>query len=174
MKSKKIFLSALVIMLIASAFQNFTPASSLNAIPKTNLPAVIENVVPLQPISTARFSIPSGACDSSMYIKDVTIADGTKIKPNTAFIKKWRIKNIGSCGWNKKYSLQFVKGEKLSGGVIHLTKWVRPGKTIIVSVNMVAPKTTGTYTGYWIMTNSIGTPFGSYVTVKIIVSNKKP
>jgi hypothetical protein len=173
MKSKGIFFIGAAILLITSACQNLIPAPSLNMIPKTNSMAVVENIIP-QPVSAEIFSLPAVFCDSSMYVKDVTIEDGTKIKPNTAFIKKWRIKNIGSCGWNKKYSLQFFMGEKMSGEPAHLTKWAPSGKTIVVSINMIAPEMTGAYTGYWILTNSIGTPFGSYFTVKIIVTNKIP
>jgi hypothetical protein len=39
---------------------------------------------------------------------------------------------------------------------------------------MVAPETIGTHTGYWILANGSGAPFGSYITAKIIVSKPKP
>jgi hypothetical protein len=173
MKSKRILFIATTIILITSACQNSIPLSPLNTIYKTNLTAVIENIHPLQPISIAYFSVPpvssSTNCNSSTYIKDVTIADSTEIEPGAAFTKKWKIKNIGSCAWTRKYSLQFANGDRMSGETTYLTKWVPPDQTIVISVELIAPETEGTYTGYWILTDGSGTPFGNYVYVKIVV-----
>jgi hypothetical protein len=125
-------------------------------------------------ISMTPFVPFADSCDSSLFIKDVNIKDGERMRPGTVFAKKWKIINTGSCGWNKEYSLQFVKGDQLSGETTYLTKWVPPGGTTVISVDMLAPQAEGTYTGYWIMTNEESTPFGSYLTVRINVRKKKP
>jgi hypothetical protein len=92
-----------------------------------------------------------------------------KSTPGSTFIKKWKIKNTGSCAWNRKFSLQFVSGDRMSGETTYLTKWVPPDKTTIASVELIAPETEGTYTGYWILTDANGTTFGGYVNIKIVV-----
>jgi hypothetical protein len=108
-------------------------------------------------------------CDNSAYVKDITVPDNTQIDPGTSFIKKWKIKNMGSCAWTKKFSLQFASGEKMSGETTYLTQWIPPDQVVIISVEMTAPERAGTYTGYWIMVDGNGSAFGCYVYVKIRV-----
>jgi hypothetical protein len=173
MKSKRIFFITAIIMLITSACQYTIPVSSLNVIPNTNLMAVVENTNPLQSIFATYFFIPpilsNPPCENSTYVKDITIADNTVIEPGETFTKKWMIKNSGSCAWTRRYSLQFANGDKMSGNTTYLTKWVPPDHAIVISVELVAPITEGTYTGYWILTDASGTAFGNYFYVKIVV-----
>jgi hypothetical protein len=173
MKSKRIFFITAAIILITSACQNSIPASPLNEFPNTSLMAVLENTDPLQSISTAYFLIPPTSspahCNNSTFIKDITIPDGTQIEPGSSFNKKWKIKNTGSCGWTRKYSLQFASGNRMAGETTYLTTWVPPDQTIVVSVELIAPEIEGTYTGYWILTDSNGTAFGNYFYLKIVV-----
>jgi hypothetical protein len=173
MKSKRILFFAAATILITGACQNLAPVSAINASYLTSSTAVLEQINPLQPIATTYFSIqpvsPSAACDNSVFIKDITIADNTQIEPDTAFIKKWKIKNTGSCAWTRKYSLRFEAGERMSGETTYLTKWVPPDQTIVISVELIAPTTEGTHTGYWVLTDINGTAFGNLVYVKIVV-----
>jgi hypothetical protein len=161
MKSARTIFAALIILLLVSAFR--IPESTRQTTPEKQSR---ETGMPVFHFAEI--------CDNSMYIQDVTIKDSTRIKPNTPFIKKWEVKNTGTCGWNKRYSLQLAKGDSLSGEAISLSKWVAPGKTVVLSVNMLAPATEGAYTGYWILTNSNEATFGTYLTVKIIVKKKTP
>ena len=173
MKLKRIILIATAVILITSACQNSIPTSSLNTIFSANLMGVIETIKPLQSISTEYFSVPlttlPASCENSIYVKDITIPDNTEIEAGATFIKKWKIKNTGSCAWGRKYSLQFANGDKMSGETTYLTKWVPPDQTIVISVELIAPETEDTYTGYWVLTDSSGTAFGNYFYVKIVV-----
>src|ERR1700704_1212338 len=45
--------------------------------------------------------------DAATFVSDVTIADGTVMKPGQSFTKTWRISNSGSTTW-KGYSLNFL------------------------------------------------------------------
>jgi hypothetical protein len=173
MNSKRLFFTIAAIILTTSACQNSITASPANLISNTSLLADIENINPSQPLSISYFSVqptPLPAfCDNSTFVKDITISDNTEIEPGAPFIKKWKIKNTGCGAWTRKYSLQFVNGERMSGETTYLAKWVPPDQAIIISVELVAPEADGTHTGYWILTDANGTAFGNVIYVKIIV-----
>lgn len=57
----------------------------------------------------------------------------------------------------------------MSGETTYLEKWVPPGQVIVISLELSAPQTEGTHTGYWILTDGYGEPFGNYIYVSIVV-----
>jgi hypothetical protein len=100
-------------------------------------------------------------CDAAQYVADVTIPDGTSLSTGQSFTKTWRIRNNGSCTWTSGYSLVFVSGNALSGPArVAFTSSVAPGATVDLSVTLVAPTSSGTYTGYWMLQNASGATFG--------------
>lgn len=105
--------------------------------------------------------VPVKRCDAAAFIKDVTIPDGTILRPDEKFTKTWRIQNNGTCSWTSEYSLVFVSGDGLSGPVsVSLTRNVNPGDNIDLSVNLIAPAQNGYYKGYWKLRNASGALFG--------------
>jgi hypothetical protein len=106
-------------------------------------------------------------CNSSTYISDVTITDGTLVAPNQEFIKTWRVSNTGTCAWTTSFNIVFSSGEKMGGGSTSLTKAVAPGEQIDVSVKLKAPSTTGSFTGVWILADGSGQTFPTVLTVVI-------
>jgi|GEM_PF-718671 len=109
---------------------------------------------------------------------DVTIPDNTKMAPNQVFSKTWRIRNVGTCSWNSSYLLVFDHGDGIgitAGYTQQLTSGVvNPGQWVDLTVNLKAPATTGTYTGYWRLRDPGGiifgiTPSGGTFVVKIVV-----
>jgi len=140
-------------------------------VPVPTLPAFATATL-LQPLNTPTYSsyVSASACDNSLYIKDITIADGTVFAPNTTFKKTWRIQNTGTCTWNSNYNIIFSSGNSMSGVTTTINQTVSPNETGDISVDLTAPDTDGTYTGYWILSNSSGTAFGNYVYVQIVVA----
>ena len=127
----------------------------------------------IKPISTATFSsyaASASACDSSVYVSDVTISDGTVIAPGETFTKTWKLENTGTCTWNSNYTIMFSSGDNMSGETTTIEQSVSPNETADISVELTAPEEEGTYTGYWILTNKNGTAFGNFIYVQIIVS----
>jgi len=117
---------------------------------------------------------PTPACDQALFVKDVTIPDGTVVAPGTAFKKTWRLRNIGTCQWSG-YSLVFDSGEAMSP-VPDPIGTVAPGQEVDVSVTFTAPTTNNTYRSYWRVRNASGVllpvSFGTegqsfYVEIKV-------
>jgi hypothetical protein len=104
---------------------------------------------------------PQVPCDKAQFVSDVTVPDGTRFAPNAAFTKTWRLKNVGSCTWNSAYALVFSSGNRMSGPTSQaLTASVAPGQTFDLSVRLIAPSSSGSYRGNWMLRNPAGTNFG--------------
>ena len=111
----------------------------------------------------------ANGCNDAVYVSDVTIPDGTTLTAGSSFTKTWSLKNTGSCNWDTTYKLVYISGEKMSASDTTITSAVNVGNSGNVSVEMVAPTTTGTYYSYWQMADSAGNRFGGqiYVTIKV-------
>jgi len=92
---------------------------------------------------------------------DVTIPDDTVMKPGDLFTKVWRLRNAGTCTWTKNYSIAVFSGEPMDApSSVPMPKQIEPGGTVDISVDLVAPSKTGTYTGNWKLKNASGVWFG--------------
>jgi hypothetical protein len=110
---------------------------------------------------------------------DQTVPDNTVMTPGQAFVKIWRLTNTGTCTWNSSYQMVFDHGDGMGAAANYaqpLTAGtVAPGQSVDVSVNLTAPASSGTYTGYWRFRDPNGTYFGiggaGTWVVKIVVVN---
>jgi len=126
-------------------------------------PATLTPLPRLTPTATPFDSPPpisSRNCDRVKFVADVTIKDGTLFSPGAAFIKTWRLKNAGWCTWKPGYRLLFYSGDQLSAPTVINMPWVGPGRTIDLTVSMVAPSSPGHYRGNWVLSNNDGELFG--------------
>lgn len=146
---------------VFTATPTFTP---------TTTPTPTSTATPLPPSPTAtRIILPTATrvpptpipCDWAAFVKDVTIKDGTQIEVGKSFTKTWRLKNKGTCTWNREYALVFVEGNRMNGPEVQfLENQVKPGQTVDLSVKLKAPSQTGTHTGYWMLRDENGRLFG--------------
>jgi hypothetical protein len=138
-----------------TAVPTHTPESSPTPLPPTATSMPTATSLPPTPTPTPQ------PCDWASFVSDVRISDGESIKSGTTFTKIWRLKNIGSCSWNREYSLVFVSGSQMDApNRVWLDTQVRPGEIVDVSVQMKAPFRAGEYIGYWQMRNANGVNFG--------------
>jgi hypothetical protein len=108
--------------------------------------------------------------DSSQYVSDVSVPDGTNFNANEAFTKTWKLQNMGTTTWTTAYKLVHVDGNAMTSSTsVPLPNEVGPGQTVDISVNMTAPASSGNYKGYWRLSNAQGTPFGTVIYVDINV-----
>lgn len=140
-----------------------TPAAS--PIPPTDIVVASATTAPLAtntPIPAVTSAVTSTPlCDVGAFVTDVTVPDGTKINPNTAFTKTWRLKNVGTCTWTTSYAAVFDSGSQMSApSVVNLTQNVPPGSMVDISIPMTSPATNGTYRGDWKLRNAAGVIFG--------------
>ncbi len=114
------------------------------------------------PLSTGTPS-PTPVCDQAApgVPIDVTIPDDSKMQPGQSFTKVWRLQNIGACTWTRQYRIELFSGEPMDAPAsVFLPKEVAPGSSVDLSVDMVAPKTSGKYQGNWKLRNTSDAWFG--------------
>ena len=148
----------------ATATATFTPSPSLTSSPTIQ---VIE--------SRGGDTGGQANCDSSTFVTDVSIPDGTQFAPGEVFTKTWRLQNSGSCAWTSQYGVVFTSGAQMNGvsptAFTNLgSNTVAAGATLDISVEMTAPSTNGTYRWYWRMQNTGGNQFGYNFYVEIVVA----
>lgn len=120
------------------------------------------------------------ACYRAEYVADLTIPDGTIVAPGASFMKRWSVKNTGSCSWNSSYKFVFMDGDVLGGAYVYnFPGFASPQDTVEIPVQLYAPTTTGAYTGYWKIQAPDGTIFGvgqygQSLSVSIVVGSGTP
>jgi len=140
------------------------PAATTTPMATVILPSGTETILPIQTGQPTETLIPSAtakkyvACDSALFVQDMTIPDGKNFDRGEKFIKTWRIQNIGSCLWNANYSLEFDSGTPMEGqtSIGFPAKLYYPGEYIDLSVELKAPPEDGRFKGYWGIKNQDG------------------
>ena len=149
------------------------PPTATEPIPSpTPLPSATATKVKPTPTKT-EIPLP---CSKAKFVADVTVPDGTEMKPNQSFVKTWRITNAGSCTWTSSYQLIYVSGNQMSAPAsVGFPKNVPPGSSVDLSVQLVSPNSSGDFTTRFKLKADDGTIFGvgdkdSHLTVVIKVA----
>jgi hypothetical protein len=111
----------------------------------------------------------SGGCYNAAFVSDVTIPDGTEMKPGDTFTKTWQIQNTGTCDWNENFKFTFVGGDMFGSDTTKIRRYIGAGSTMNMSLKMVAPGGSGTVTSSWRMADDSGNLFGQIFTVQIVL-----
>lgn len=132
-----------------------TVVQTNTAVPPTQVPTAVFTPTNLPPTATPK------PCYQLSFISDVTIPDGTKIVAGTTFTKTWRIQNSGTCKWDTGFDIVFVDGDQMGANKAYdFPKNVAPGETVDISIDFVAPLTSGNYTSKWMLFSNNGVRFG--------------
>ena len=144
------------------------PTVSFNTTPLTGITQLASPAAP--PAATVSLG---DACNNSIYLADLTIPDGTEIRPGVDFKKVWSFQNTGTCTWDEGYSLVFIGGDQAIDPVNYditvREDFIGPGETAEFDIPLTAPLTEGAYTGAWRMRSDSGVYFGETFTVNFVV-----
>lgn len=139
-------------------------------------PVVINTalVLPSATLALPPLASPTGSfCNNSVYMGEVGFLDGAVLKPGQPFDKGWLLKNTGYCDWTIGYYLLRIGGNSDFSAptyTIQIPKQiVAPGQIGQIMMHMVAPKTPGKYEAFYQMYSNQNVPFGSGVSVSIVV-----
>lgn len=132
-----------------------------------------------EPTQTLAITVSAGekCSDSAILLRDVTIPDNTQVNPGETFTKTWEFQNNGDCPW-ADYTVRFAAGDQMSAPETAPIQTTFSGGKVNVSVELTAPTSNGTYTGYFTLNDPAGNeiPIGIEKTfwVKILVGNPVP
>ncbi|XP_013887078.1 next to BRCA1 gene 1 protein isoform X1 [Austrofundulus limnaeus] len=101
---------------------------------------------------------------------DENLPDGTRLEPDTKFIKYWKMKNSGTISWTSETKLVFMWGnlDLASERREVPAPLLLPGQVGVVSVAFVSPVMEGTYTSHWRLAHC-GCQFGPRIWCSIVV-----
>lgn len=153
-----------------TATNTLSPTTTPTSTPTVSPSPTLEEI--LSPSPTQSRITPGITCDSATFTSDVTIPDGTRLASGTSFTKTWKIQNSGTCTWTPEYSVGFSSGSIMDAETPQflVANSVPPGGSVDISVEMVAPESTGQHIGYWQMQNAAGVGFGDIFYVDIYVT----
>jgi hypothetical protein len=160
-----------------SATANPTQSATETGVPVVGITPVAPTATRPAPTATRPAPTAVTRCNWAQFLGDVTIPDGTEFTPGKTFVKKWRLKNIGTCTWTQDYQLIFNCGAAMVGPTsVSLPAVVPPGSTVDAAVTLTAPAAPGNYTGNWKLANAAGAVFGIgsdaqgtfYVNIKVV------
>lgn len=118
---------------------------------------------------TAASNATPGGCLNSVLISDVTIPNGTEVKAGDSFTKTWLVKNTGTCTWTRDFKITHIGGDLFGSDTTKIRQIVGPGASAEISLNMVAPGSTGTVSTAWQMASDSGALFGQVFGFSIVV-----
>jgi hypothetical protein len=147
----------------------------------TPVPVFTEAIAKATATPVAEFAPTSPPGPAAEFIRDVTIPDGTPMKPGQEFVKTWRFQNIGNVPWGEGVRWVFVEGvhdefesQRMSGPDSVDVHDVKPGELVDVSVDLVAPHQLGRYRSYWRLQLENGEWLEEIHYVEIVVTTSGP
>jgi nicotinamide mononucleotide adenylyltransferase len=93
------------------------------------------------------------------FIRDVTFEDHSEIECGTVFTKQWELQNLGNEMWPENVKLEFQDGPKGLAVSVEPVASVKPLEKVIVTAQLRAPETEGSFTGIFRLTDG-NTQFG--------------
>jgi polar amino acid transport system substrate-binding protein len=135
---------------------------------------------PNQPTSTPLPTTPPKGCvDGMQWVADLSYGDSNmrnppELPPGQPFVKSWRVRNTGTCTWDKDYGLVYADGHtpaaRMGGKTVVVDRQVKPGETYDFNADLVSPLIPGVYHAFWTMRNPEGGLFGDrlWVGVKVV------
>jgi len=145
------------------------PAKPVTAIP----PPPKEETVPPTLIPTIiSFATPTSlppCTDGLSFIADLTIPDGTTVKPGDVIQKQWLVENSGTCNWDARYKLMLINGAEMGSETVQVLFPARAGTQATLSIDFIAPSEPGSYGNAWQAIAPNGEPFGDFISMQIVV-----
>jgi len=157
-----------------------SPTTDVSALPTfsfVNTPIPGANTpIAVLPTSQATASL-GDACNNNVFEGDITIPDGTVLKPGEDFIKIWALRNTGNCTWDEGYALVYIGGSTPNLDPTNLefkagADFIAPGETADLDVRLTTPCVPGKFEGHWRMRSDSGYYFGTTLSVYVeVISN---
>jgi len=142
----------------------------------TGTPLVIggdSTAIPSLTPSSGTGGVVGPICKNAKYGGDLTIPDGTVMKPWQKFQKGWAVTNTGTCRWDEGFYFAAWSGPPSMTAhpvrIKYVKDFIEPGASLIAYVDMFAPGEPGDYVAHWAMFDDLGKQFGGDFTVSIKV-----
>jgi len=103
------------------------------------------------------------------FIVHESYPDDAEVPAGTEFVKRWKIRNVGSMKWPEgSYFLQIDRANDLGASEKTLVPSANPNEEVTVSVTMTSPKLAGRYQTYFKLCTPYGKKFGQRIRCQIL------
>ncbi|MBE0670706.1 MAG: hypothetical protein IH588_08970 [Anaerolineales bacterium] len=119
------------------------------------VPATLTPTLEITATPTLAITVPANCTNTAVLLRDVTIQDNTQVKAGEKFTKTWEFQNTGTCPWIG-YVLKFAAGDQMNAPLSAPIAATLPNEKVQVSVELAAPPSNGTYTGYFTLNDANG------------------
>jgi hypothetical protein len=144
--------------------QDTTPDEASQVRPMVDL----ETVTPTAPTQPT----PTPGCNPGLvYLEDLTIPDGTSVSPGDLLDKRWLVENVGSCNWDKNFSLRLIAGPEMGAPPESALFPARSGTQAEIRILFTAPQDPATYRSAWQAYDPQGKVFGDPIFIEIVVES---
>jgi hypothetical protein len=135
--------------------------------------------IPAPSVPAAAAIVETVSFPQAKFVADVTLADGSVVRPGEVIKKTWRIRNSGDQPWPKGVRIAHVGGDAFGGPIEGVeVPLARAGEAVNVTVPLVMPQQPGRYTSYWRMLtpHPSNSKFGHrfWVTVNVVAPPSAP
>ena len=118
---------------------------------------------------------PTPECEPNLtFISDVTLPDGTIVKPGQQLDKRWEVENSGTCNWDKRYRLKLIAGQNLGASIDQSLFPARTNTQALIRIIFTAPSEAGAQRSAWQAHDPNGEPFGDPIFIEIAVQEPTP
>lgn len=105
-------------------------------------------------------------------MEDITIPDGTEVKPGDELDKRWQVRNNGTCDWDDRYKIRRIAGDPLGSPEEQALYPALAGSSAIIRMVLKAPAEVGTYRSAWQSFDPSGNAFGDPFFIEIVVKTE--
>jgi len=114
-------------------------------------PVTVPRPTPSAPLFASILPVPTSP-PQAKFVADVTLADGSVVRPGEHLSKTWRVRNSGLEKWQPGTRIVHVGGDSFGGPLNGVeVPLANPGEAVNVTVPLVMPTVPGRYTSYWRM-----------------------
>ncbi|MGB7873421.1 MAG: NBR1-Ig-like domain-containing protein [Anaerolineales bacterium] len=158
-----LFLSGCISVSSATATPTLLAQFVTSTLPPTKALVLPSTVTPETPVATVATGTPATQAPTAppdckvqaVLLEDVTIPDNTRMPAGEPFTKTWRFKNTGTCHWTG-YTIDFLTGDRMEAPDSASIPDTLAGSTVDVSLELTAPTTDGSYSGYFTLKDAEG------------------
>jgi hypothetical protein len=176
LKTKQSFFILMLSLYVAGCGEQPTPYRPPTIAAQVTRP-VLATATPsatIQPIENPNL-ISTPTCTNNLtFLDDLSLPDGTIVKPGAPLDKRWSVENSGTCNWDENYRLKFMSGAELGAPLDQGLFPARSGSKATLRILFTAPSEPGTYQSAWQAYDPQGKSFGDLVYIQVVVGSDNP
>ncbi len=154
-----------VLISLSSCQRTTEKTTTSGFLPPTEIPSPTATTQAVIPKPTPQID----CTDVLSYMEDITIPDGSVVKPGEELDKRWQVRNNGSCDWTDDFTLRIIAGDPLGSPETQALYPARSGSAAVIRMLLTAPQTPGNYRTAWQAFNPQNEPFGDPIYIEIII-----